>query len=94
MFLDFLAVVLPFSAFSIFVSPLGLAVVFVYVFGIRWFWRHFSFTSYASSLRVYKYFSEYVLATIDNKAYHFKDILKQLDKASFIKAIEKKIDVH
>ena len=44
--------------------------------------------------KLLNYFSKYVLATIDNKAYHFKDILKQPDKASFIKAIEKKIDVY
>jgi len=41
--------------------------------------------------KLLNYFSKYVLATIDNKAYHFKDILKQLDKTSFIKAIEKKM---
>jgi len=44
--------------------------------------------------KLLNYFSKYMLATIDNKAYHFKDILKQLDKAGFIKAIEKKINVH
>ena len=40
------------------------------------------------------YINEFVLSSIDNEAHHLKNILKQLDKAEFIKAITKEIDIH
>ena len=40
------------------------------------------------------YINEFVLSSIDNKAYHLKDILKQSDKAKFIKAMIKEINIH
>ena len=38
--------------------------------------------------------SEYLLSSIDNNKYHFKDVLHQTDRAEFIKAMETEIDVH
>ena len=40
------------------------------------------------------YIIKLVLSDVDNGSYHFKDMIKQLDLADFIKAIEKEIDTH
>ena len=40
------------------------------------------------------YISEFILAAIDNEAYSFKEMLKQNDRADFVTAMEKVVDVH
>ena len=40
------------------------------------------------------YINEFVLSSIDNKAYHLKNMLKQPNKVEFIRAMLKEIDIY